>query len=204
MWWKTSRRLLPRIRSKESTPYKGLVLNFCQVPKVFLYFWRVWVESKSSRIQVATKKLCIDRNLNQKLEPQAVDVLTEKPQTNCFHRKNLEELSIGEVAMVMGQLGTCYDPEGDKLQDRMNSNDITALFEEQEPCLQEVREAFSMFDKNNDGFIDAKELRRVLSTLCIAQVSEADCVRMIRAYDDKRWSDRFQRICKAHDKQFSK
>ncbi|KAJ9163599.1 hypothetical protein P3X46_023249 [Hevea brasiliensis] len=170
---------------------KDLYLTFCQVPRVFLYLWRVWVERKSSRVEVATKKLCVDRNLNQKLEPQEVEMLMEKPvaaftKKTCCHRKNLEEVSLEEVAMVMRQLGTCYDPEGEKLRDRLSSNDITALFEEQEPSLQEVREAFCMFDKNNDGFIDAKELRRVLCALCFAEVSETDCKRMIKAYDYNR------------------
>ncbi|KAF2318023.1 hypothetical protein GH714_041350 [Hevea brasiliensis] len=118
-------------------------------------------------------------------------MLMEKPvaaftKKTCCHRKNLEEVSLEEVAMVMRQLGTCYDPEGEKLRDRLSSNDITALFEEQEPSLQEVREAFCMFDKNNDGFIDAKELRRVLCALCFAEVSETDCTRMIKAYDYNR------------------
>lgn len=162
---------------------KDLCSILCQLPRMFLYFWRVCVESKPSTVEVAPEKLCNDTNLNQKLELQAVEMLTVKQQT-CSHRKKFEELSVRELEIVMRQLGTCYDPEGDKLQDRMNSDDITALFEEQEPSLQEAREAFSIFDKNNDGFINAKELRRVLGTLCFTQVSEADCIRMIRTYDD--------------------
>lgn len=36
------------------------------------------------------------------------------------------------------------------------------------------------------GFIDTKELRRILCTLCSAEVSEVYYRRMIRAYDNNR------------------
>ncbi|XP_002514744.2 probable calcium-binding protein CML45 [Ricinus communis] len=148
--------------------------------------WRVWLASKCRRVEeVATKKLCIDRNASERL-PQEVEMLTDKPEAvstenACCHN---EELSTEELTTVLSVLGTCYDPDGDKLQDKLGSNDITALFEEQEPSLQEVKEAFSVFDQNKDGSIDATELNKVLRTLCFPQASEADCTRMINAFDD--------------------
>ncbi|KDP31264.1 hypothetical protein JCGZ_11640 [Jatropha curcas] len=146
---------------------KDFYSGFCQLSNsflnVFFYIKRVSAESWES-----SKKHFIDRYIK--------------------NRKNLnycsEELGRGEVAMVMKQIGTCYDPDGDKLKDRLGSNDITTLFEEEEPSFQEIREAFSMFDENNDGFIDSKELRKVVCTLCSVEATEEECRRMIRAYDD--------------------
>ncbi|KAK8511755.1 hypothetical protein V6N13_029346 [Hibiscus sabdariffa] len=61
---------------------------------------------------------------------------------------------------------------------------IEGLFEEEEPSLMEVKEAFDVFDENKDGFIDAKELRNALfSWGFIKEVSEDDCQRMIKGFD---------------------
>ncbi|EXB38568.1 putative calcium-binding protein CML45 [Morus notabilis] len=56
------------------------------------------------------------------------------------------------------------------------------LFEE-EVSLEEVREAFDVFDENKDGFIDAGEVQRVLCALGSVETSEKDCKSMIKAFD---------------------
>ncbi|CAD6225004.1 unnamed protein product [Miscanthus lutarioriparius] len=62
--------------------------------------------------------------------------------------------------------------------------EAAALFEEEEATVEEAREAFAVFDRNGDGFIDAAELRSVLTSLGLqAGVAEAECQRMIDAYD---------------------
>ena len=62
--------------------------------------------------------------------------------------------------------------------------EAAALFEEEEATVEEAREAFAVFDRNGDGFIDAAELRSVLTSLGFqAGVAEAECQRMIDAYD---------------------
>ncbi|CAD6219352.1 unnamed protein product [Miscanthus lutarioriparius] len=62
--------------------------------------------------------------------------------------------------------------------------EAAALFEEEEATVEEAREAFAVFDRNGDGFIDAAELRSVLTSLGFqAGVAEAGCQRMIDAYD---------------------
>ena len=52
--------------------------------------------------------------------------------------------------------------ESEELQEKYGSKELSKLFEEQEPSLEEVKQAFDVFDENKDGFIDAKELQRVL------------------------------------------
>ncbi|XP_066399398.1 calmodulin-like protein 3 [Miscanthus floridulus] len=65
--------------------------------------------------------------------------------------------------------------------------EAAALFEEEEATVEEAREAFAVFDRNGDGFIDAAELRSVLTSLGLQSgVAEAECQRMIDAYDGDR------------------
>ncbi|KAJ4877834.1 putative calcium-binding protein CML30 [Raphanus sativus] len=73
---------------------------------------------------------------------------------------------IGEdVEIVMRSLGLLSDSESDELQERYSSKEISSLFEEKEASLEEVKQAFDVFDENIDGFIDATELQRVLTAL---------------------------------------
>ncbi|GFY84903.1 calcium-binding EF-hand family protein [Actinidia rufa] len=62
---------------------------------------------------------------------------------------------------------------------------MTSLFEEKEPGLNEVKEAFDVFDENRDGFLDAGELQRVLCNLGFKDGLDIEkCRRMIDAFDD--------------------
>ncbi|KAK6920889.1 EF-hand domain [Dillenia turbinata] len=87
-----------------------------------------------------------------------------------------------EVEMVMEKLGTPCEPNGEKIQELVGSSEITAMFDEEEPSLEEVKEAFNMFDANNDGFIDAKELERVLNGLGFKGDLQGE--EMIRTFDE--------------------
>ncbi|KAM2033649.1 hypothetical protein ACFX1T_015501 [Malus domestica] len=86
-----------------------------------------------------------------------------------------KNLCVGELGLVMEKLGTLS--EG-----RLGSKEIADLFEE-DPSLEEVKEAFRVFDENEDGFIDAGEVMKVLSVLGFVEVSEVECKRMIKAFD---------------------
>lgn len=61
---------------------------------------------------------------------------------------------------------------------------IECIFEGAEPVLEEVREAFRMFDENEDGFVDAEELEKVMSSLGLVGLSQQECERMIMVFDD--------------------
>lgn len=83
----------------------------------------------------------------------------------------------GDIKFVMGRLGIsdcCCEFE---------EEEIKQVFEETEPSLEEVKEAFDVFDVNKDGFIDGYELKRVLCGLGVVS-SEDDCIRMINAFDE--------------------
>ncbi|KAJ8567079.1 hypothetical protein K7X08_019287 [Anisodus acutangulus] len=97
-----------------------------------------------------------------------------------------ESLCTEEVEMIMANLGIFANPEGVKIQERLDSNDIFYLFgEELEAKEQDARGAFDVFDENKDGFIDELDLQRVLYALGLKEVSELDnCKKMIMAFDE--------------------
>ncbi|KAG5624243.1 hypothetical protein H5410_009461 [Solanum commersonii] len=110
--------------------------------------------------------------------PKKLKSISEKLVDGSLNRE--------EVEMVMANLGIFANPEGVKIQGRLDSNDIFELFgEELEVKEQEVREAFDVFDENKDGFINERDLQRVLCALGLKGVAELDsCKKMIMAFDE--------------------
>ncbi|XP_058096425.1 probable calcium-binding protein CML46 [Magnolia sinica] len=107
--------------------------------------------------------------------------------TSCkqLNEKGDVKVSSEDVEMVMGKLGMLCNPDGEMLKTCFSSDELSVLFEEKEPSLEEVKEAFSVFDENGDEFIDAKELQRVLCNLGFREGSNIDaCEKMIRAFDE--------------------
>ncbi|XP_071712535.1 probable calcium-binding protein CML45 [Rutidosis leptorrhynchoides] len=97
--------------------------------------------------------------------------------------------------IVMENLGTFWDP--DDQRESIELDDMVDMFVEDEPSLDEVKEAFCVFDKDNDGYVDAKELQNVLSGMGFFRLSESDCGRMIDVYDaDKDGKLSFQEFLK--------
>ncbi|POO03517.1 Parvalbumin [Trema orientale] len=112
-----------------------------------------------------------------------------------FHH---EEFSKEEVKMVMNKLGImiCGGKEhGDDYvpqREVIGGEELLGLFEEEEPSLEELKEAFDVFDYNKDGFIDAQELGRVLSNLGLlikesGSIIRDECLRnMIKNVDENQ------------------
>ncbi|KAL8230705.1 hypothetical protein R6Q57_000483 [Mikania cordata] len=97
---------------------------------------------------------------------------------NGSGKKN--ELGVNPRTM-MERLGTFWDP--DDQREAIVLDEMVSLFVDDEPSLDEVKQAFIVFDKNNDGYIDARELQNVLSGMGFLHVSESDCEKMIVRYD---------------------
>ncbi|CAL9123121.1 unnamed protein product [Musa acuminata var. zebrina] len=94
-------------------------------------------------------------------------------------------LSSEDVEVVMDSVGLRRNHEGEHLKEETASDEISSLFEEREPSLEEVKDAFHVFDENNDGYIDAGELQRVLLKLGFTEGLELDaCMSMITIYDE--------------------
>lgn len=93
-------------------------------------------------------------------------------------------LSREDAEVVMERMGLSCT-RGEQEGGGIGHGEISRLFEEKEPSLEEVREAFDVFDVNGDGFIEAEELQRVLRGLGMEEGKEVeDCGRMIRAFDE--------------------
>uniref|UniRef100_A0A7C9F9B3 EF-hand domain-containing protein n=1 Tax=Opuntia streptacantha TaxID=393608 RepID=A0A7C9F9B3_OPUST len=96
-------------------------------------------------------------------------------------------ISVSEMNMVVRNLGMQFETDADEMI--VKEGELEGVFEEEEPSLEEIREAFEVFDENRDGFIDAEELSRVLSGLGFITQSEDDneavskCEKMIGNFD---------------------
>lgn len=89
--------------------------------------------------------------------------------------------------MMIEKLGLFCSSESEELGEKYGSKEISELFEDQEPSLEEVKQAFDVFDENKDGFIDAGELQRVLFVLGLREASEfQNCHKMISNYDENQ------------------
>ncbi|KAB2088437.1 hypothetical protein E1A91_A04G186600v1 [Gossypium mustelinum] len=93
-----------------------------------------------------------------------------------------EKLSKSDVKVVMERLGMRYEIERNDGADEL----LGEMFGDEEPGLEEIKEAFDVFDDNKDGFIDATELQRVLICLGVRgkMVTVEECKRMIRVADE--------------------
>nr|DAD31286.1 TPA_asm: hypothetical protein HUJ06_010137 [Nelumbo nucifera] len=112
---------------------------------------------------------------------------THESSSQQFHDKvDLDDgrLCKGDIEVVMEKLELFFDPHGDMFQEKLGLNEITKLFEDKDPSLDEVKDAFDVFDDDKDGFIDARELQRVLCRLGFREGSEVEqCQRMIEPFD---------------------
>ncbi|XP_009360612.1 probable calcium-binding protein CML46 [Pyrus x bretschneideri] len=145
--------------------------------------WSSRVQNGFSRFQSAflqSQENCCNSKL---LEEKNWDSESRRPQLVCEKRDG-GSLRREDVQKVMGGLGIFCGPEGEQLLETFSSDELTGLFDEKEPSLGEVKEAFNVFDENKDGFIDARELQRVLCILGLKEGSKLeDCQKMIRSFD---------------------
>lgn len=83
--------------------------------------------------------------------------------------------------MIMEKLGMNVECDGDGIEEELGEQELDQMLEE-EVSFAEVEEAFNVFDVNKDGFIEAKELQRVLCLLGLER-GLMQCQKMINAVD---------------------
>lgn len=133
--------------------------------------------TRSSPAPFSSSSSCC--NCKKLVTPESPVIELPEPHPDPTDR---EKLSGMDVKMVMQRLGIfSISPD---VRDTTGAREIEQVFEEQEPSLGEVKEAFDVFDKNLDGFIDTAELRDVLWALGLRGVSELDCEKLIRPFDE--------------------
>ncbi|XP_004242172.1 probable calcium-binding protein CML45 [Solanum lycopersicum] len=91
-----------------------------------------------------------------------------------------------DVELVFDTLINFCNENGDKNIDEVELVEVFDSFEKTEPSLEEVKEAFDVFDENGDGYIDANELKKVISKMGFLDLSVFDCQRMIAPFDENR------------------
>jgi calmodulin len=166
--------------SSKRTPYLvhlHLLISIYSWAQDFLS--RSW-SSLQSQLNFGDSNVWDEKKNNEVIE-------LSQQQTCSSEKKNKGSFSRGDAEMVMRKLGIFCSPEGEELQQWFSSNDISGLFDEKEPSLEEVKEAFDVFDENRDGFIDAGELQRVLCILGLKEGKQMEnCKKMIRTFDENR------------------
>ncbi|CAL9224218.1 unnamed protein product [Arabidopsis halleri] len=162
--------------SSFSFPLFGLINFFL----IGFFRWVSFAQSFFSRFwPLVQHQQCVSEKKSKDLEFQ----------TSIKHEEYRDDdgLCREDVGMVMKSLGLSTDQECEGLQKQYSSEELSNLFEEKEPSLEEVKQAFDVFDENRDGFIDPIDLQRVLTILGLKQGSNLEnCRRMIRSFDGNK------------------
>uniref|UniRef100_A0A2P2NTB8 EF-hand domain-containing protein n=1 Tax=Rhizophora mucronata TaxID=61149 RepID=A0A2P2NTB8_RHIMU len=146
---------------------------FNNVPKVLSKCWFFL----QSQLRIGSLKACGDS------DSQYSESFNEQL---CFNRKKDDtSLRREEAKMVMENLGLLYSNESEELKELMDSKELSQLFDQQEPSLEEIKEAFDIFDEKSKGFIDEEDLQRVLHKLNFKERFDLEsCRKMIKKFDD--------------------
>lgn len=134
-----------------------------------------YYENQISRKIVAPKLTLLKTKYSANDDDHRVLIQTQNKLSRFLPKKvddHDKKLSLRDVKGVMENL--------------VLENETTMFEEVEEVSLEEVREAFDLFDQNKDGFIDAGEVQRVLCELGFMEASKAECEAMIRNFDKDR------------------
>ncbi|CAL9062513.1 calmodulin-like protein 7 [Musa acuminata AAA Group] len=139
-----------------------------------------FVRSVLTKIKCHTKIKCFIVRTETDMEEE------EQQHRRCT---GTEELSHHDIEVIMGRLGLlgpreeAVDVDGGGGECRL-VEEVDALLEEKKASLDELKEAFCVFDRNEDGFISPGELWCVMRRLGLQEgLKLEDCERMIRAFD---------------------
>ncbi|XP_010514617.1 PREDICTED: probable calcium-binding protein CML30 [Camelina sativa] len=153
---------------------------------LFLISFCRWVSS--TRISLSRFVPLLQHHHHQ----SSIDKNNNKDQQESLMIKQKDgdggDLRKEDAEMVMTSLGLFPDKDSDdQLQERYSPKQVSSMFEEKEASLEEVKQAFDVFDENRDGFIDATELQRVLTILGFKEgFNLENCLVMIRSLDGNK------------------
>ncbi|KAG1338224.1 calmodulin-like protein 2 [Cocos nucifera] len=128
----------------------------------------------------------------QSLVDEEEDELDETLPPEQCHICDSQELRYDDIKVIMNRLGIAgWRSDGvldggelDKCKECGLMEGIHTLLKEKEASLEDLEEAFYVFDRNEDGFICPKELWSVLRRLGLEGISLGDCERMITVFDE--------------------
>ncbi|KAG0530496.1 hypothetical protein BDA96_05G191600 [Sorghum bicolor] len=159
-----------------------LVLQEACVINLFLKFL-TWSVSVLQTLLPCSCKCCNCNHSSAEKVTQTPVITTDK---EVIERRKKDQddktaLTQEDIKTVMIRIGFNLDQENSMA---IGNVSIPRIFDDDEPSLQEVREAFLVFDHNNDGYFDASDLQRVLKSLGLGEgVGMDDCEQMIAKYD---------------------
>ncbi|KAF3437661.1 hypothetical protein FNV43_RR20417 [Rhamnella rubrinervis] len=142
------------------------------------YISRIWSGGNKTNTSegLRTLKSCIDEKQRRKV----VEIAENKGENSKIaqvpihklqvHKNVYKKLCLEEIRGMVEKVVTLCDEEVEEISDGFSE--------------EEVREAFDVFDENNDGFIDGDEIKKVVHELGFMEAaSEEECKRMIKAFD---------------------
>ncbi|XP_062197846.1 probable calcium-binding protein CML46 [Phragmites australis] len=148
---------------------------------IFLAFL-TWSISKIQRLLPGSCQSC--SSPADKAPPTPVVADKRIIKTRNKNEDDEMELTHEDINAVMRNIGLGFDQENSLACNSIGSECISRLFDDDEPSLHEVRQAFLVFDDNKDGYIDASDLQRVLRSLGLGEgVGVYECEQMIAKYD---------------------
>ncbi|XP_039129714.1 probable calcium-binding protein CML45 isoform X2 [Dioscorea cayenensis subsp. rotundata] len=90
-----------------------------------------------------------------------------------------------DAKVVIGKLGlwSCSSSSKRSKDNQLLEEGVYRLLEEKEASLTELEEAFTVFDEDGDGFMNQRDLFRVMNKLGFEGVKVEECKKMIKVYD---------------------
>ncbi|KAG8079623.1 hypothetical protein GUJ93_ZPchr0007g3381 [Zizania palustris] len=174
----SSRPLLCRVLSFREPlliiPY--VVGFFCAAASAFFHSYSSFLQSFARSLVPAA-----GADKFQYASPSASDEpRLEQDSAAVDEEGALAALSREEVEEIMERIGLGVSGHGEGLKACMGHDEVSRLFDADEPSFAEVRRAFAVFDGNADGFIDAADLQGALARLGFRE-DDAACRAMIAA-----------------------
>ncbi|TVU23141.1 hypothetical protein EJB05_30252, partial [Eragrostis curvula] len=143
-----------------------------------------------SRIQTFVSCSCQSCNCIHKPSktptPTPAPIVTDKKVIRKRNKNQDDgmELTHEDITTVMRNIGLNFDQESSMACEFIGSDYIPRIFDDDEPSLHEVKQAFLVFDDNKDGYLDASDLQRVFQSLGLREgVGLDECEQMIAKYD---------------------
>ncbi|KAJ3673375.1 hypothetical protein LUZ60_006749 [Juncus effusus] len=130
--------------------------------------------------QTTTHKAKLNR---PESEPEPEPVSKPEPELEIEISNTEIRIHKEEIEHIMDKMRLDPNRHGE-MKDYIGEREFLTIFEDSEPGLDEIKEAFFIFDQNKDGFIDAHDLQNVLLNLGFRDNTNLDACRyMIRQHD---------------------
>lgn len=101
-------------------------------------------------------------------------------ENSCDEKR---KISFAELNSMLNRVGIVGLDDCEN-KSNLDEDDLVGLFDAEEPSFDEIKETFKAFDTNDDGFIDAGELQRVVLSLGLKEGCSLDeCKMMIKNFD---------------------